>query len=93
VSVIPPVESLSSKLMDASSLFLTANADTVDFLGCIDLSKHAIGASKSPNRASDRAPGRLGGRFVWGVGAGGLAACPVSGDRSGLARFPVADEA
>ena len=27
-----------SKLMDASSLFLTANADTVYFLGCIDLS-------------------------------------------------------
>jgi hypothetical protein len=24
--------------MDASSLFLTANADTVYFLGCIDLS-------------------------------------------------------
>jgi hypothetical protein len=27
-----------SELMDASSLFLTANADTVYFLGCIDLS-------------------------------------------------------
>ena len=27
-----------SKLMDASSLFLTANADTVCFVGCVDLS-------------------------------------------------------
>jgi hypothetical protein len=33
-----------SKLMDAKSLFLTANADTVYFVGIIDLTKGPMGA-------------------------------------------------
>ncbi|MGE8186125.1 DUF1254 domain-containing protein [Pseudomonas sp. NPDC086278] len=38
-----------SKLMDASSLFLTANADTIYFLGFLDLSKGPMVLETPPN--------------------------------------------